>query len=155
MLYGCRKSLTDMRQLCRMPVVTFNRCHISRGGSEYEMNKCVWTVLRHLCVCCNYQVSEVHPRIGHKGPEGEWRYSSLLSLTFVLDGGGWSVPLPGCSALGKRLGYPFYGRLGKPQGQSGWMRKISLPPGLNPWTVQPVASRCTDYTIWPSAVISL
>jgi hypothetical protein len=42
--------------------------------------------------------------------------------------------------------YPLY-RLGGPQGQSGRMRKISpLPPGFDPWTVQPVAS---PYTYWP------
>ena len=31
---------------------------------------------------------KVHPRIDHAGPEGEWRYSSYLSLTF---GGRWEV----------------------------------------------------------------
>jgi hypothetical protein len=30
-----------------------------------------------------------------------------------------------------------------PQGRYGPVRKISLPPGFNPWTVQPVASRYT------------
>jgi len=30
----------------------------------------------------------VHPRTGHDGPEGEQRYSSTLSLTSALDGGG-------------------------------------------------------------------
>jgi len=29
---------------------------------------------------------KVGPRTGHKGPEGEWRYSSTLSLTPQLDG---------------------------------------------------------------------
>ena len=57
--------------------------------------------------------------------------------------------------LGKRLSYPFYRRLGGLQGQSGWMTKISLPPGLNPWTIQPVASCYTDYTIWACPVISV
>jgi hypothetical protein len=33
---------------------------------------------------------EVHPRTGHKGPEGEQRYSFALSLNLVL-GGGWVV----------------------------------------------------------------
>jgi hypothetical protein len=27
------------------------------------------------------------PRTGHEGPEGEWRYSSTLSLTSALGGG--------------------------------------------------------------------
>jgi hypothetical protein len=29
-----------------------------------------------------------HPITGHKGPEGEYRYSSTLSLTLTLDGVG-------------------------------------------------------------------
>jgi hypothetical protein len=38
---------------------------------------------------------KVHPRTGHEGSEGEYRYSSTLSLTSTLDGGGWSTPRPG------------------------------------------------------------
>ena len=34
-----------------------------------------------------------------------------------------------------------------PQGRSGRLRKISPPPGLDPRTVQPVASRYTDNAI--------
>ena len=37
--------------------------------------------------------------------------------------------------------YPLYRRLGGPQGRSGRVRKISLPPGFDPRTVQLVASR--------------
>jgi hypothetical protein len=33
----------------------------------------------------------VHPRKGHEGPEGEWRYNPTLSLTLVLDKGGRSM----------------------------------------------------------------
>jgi hypothetical protein len=36
----------------------------------------------------------VHHRTGHKGPEGEQRYTSTLSLTLALDGCGWSIPRP-------------------------------------------------------------
>jgi hypothetical protein len=43
--------------------------------------------------------------------------------------------------------YPLYRRLGEPQGRSGRLRKISSPPGFDPRTVQPVASRYTDYDI--------
>jgi len=32
----------------------------------------------------------------------------------------------------KRPRYPFYMRLGGPQGQSGWVWKILHPPGFNP-----------------------
>jgi hypothetical protein len=43
--------------------------------------------------------------------------------------------------------YPLYKRLGGPQGRSGRLRKISPPPGFDPRTVQPVASRYTDWAI--------
>jgi hypothetical protein len=40
---------------------------------------------------------KVHPRTGHEGPEGEYMYSSTLSLT----SGGWSTPRPGRFIPGK------------------------------------------------------
>jgi hypothetical protein len=43
--------------------------------------------------------------------------------------------------------YPLYRRLGWPQSWFGWVRKIYPPPGFDPRTVQPVASRYTDYAI--------
>jgi hypothetical protein len=43
--------------------------------------------------------------------------------------------------------YPSYGRLGWPQGWSGWVQKISLPLGFDPQTIQPVASRYTDWAV--------
>jgi hypothetical protein len=43
----------------------------------------------------------VHPRTVHEGPEGEQRYSSILSITSALDGGGWSTPHPGRYTPGK------------------------------------------------------
>ena len=43
--------------------------------------------------------------------------------------------------------YPLYRRMGGPQGRSGRVRKISPPPGFDPRTVQPVASRYTDWAI--------
>jgi len=46
--------------------------------------------------------------------------------------------------------YPLYRRLGKTQGRSGEMRKISPPPGLDPRAVQPVASQYTDYASLPT-----
>ena len=41
----------------------------------------------------------------------------------------------------ERTGYPLCRRLGGPQGRCKRVRKISLPPGFEPQTVQPVASR--------------
>jgi hypothetical protein len=52
--------------------------------------------------------------------------------------------------------YPLYRRLGGPQGRSGQVQKISPPPGLDPLTVQPVASRYTDCaraTYKPSVIV--
>ena len=43
--------------------------------------------------------------------------------------------------------YPLYRRLGGPQGRSGRVRKISLPLGFDPRTVQPVVSRYADWAI--------
>ena len=43
--------------------------------------------------------------------------------------------------------YPLCRKLGGPQSLSGRVRKISLPPGFDPRTVQPVASRDTDWAI--------
>ena len=43
--------------------------------------------------------------------------------------------------------YPLYRRLGGPQGRSGRVRKSSPPPGFDPRTVQPIASRYTDCAI--------
>jgi hypothetical protein len=48
---------------------------------------------------------------------------------------------------GKKTQYPLYRRLGGPQGRSGRVRKISSPSGFDPWTLQPVVSRYTDYAI--------
>jgi hypothetical protein len=66
-------------------------------------------------------------------------YSFTFTLTSALDGGRWSRP--GRFTSGKD---PVPIVLGGPQGRSGRMRKISLPPGFDPLTVQPVASRYTD-----------
>ena len=71
-------------------------------------------------------------------------YSSTLSLTLALDGGGWLTPYPGHFTPGKETRYPLYRRLGGPHGRSGRVGKISPPPGFDPRTVHPVGSRCTD-----------
>ena len=43
--------------------------------------------------------------------------------------------------------YSLYGRPDGPQGRYGHVRKTSAPPGFDPRTVQPVASRYTDCAI--------
>jgi hypothetical protein len=43
-----------------------------------------------------------------------------------------------------KIQYLLYRRLDRPQGQSGWVRKILAPLGFDPRTVQPVTSCYTD-----------
>jgi hypothetical protein len=52
---------------------------------------------------------------------------------------GGQLHAPGRFTPGKEIRYPFYRRLGGPQGRSGRLLKISLPPGFDPRTVQPIA----------------
>ena len=68
---------------------------------------------------------KVHPRTDHKGPEGEFRYRSTLSLTSALDGGECSTPRPGRLTHGKGSRYQLSRRLRGPQGRYGRVRKIS------------------------------
>jgi hypothetical protein len=78
--------------------------------------------------------------------EGNYKYSSTLSLTSALDGVGGQHHTPTALPLG-RTRYPLYRRLGGPQSRCGQVRKISPSPGFDPRTVQPVASRYTDCAI--------
>ena len=67
-------------------------------------------------------------------------YSSTLSLTSVLGGGGWSKPSPGrfthCTGEG----------VGPRPGLDG-CEKFCPPPGFDPRTVQSVVSQYADYDI--------
>jgi len=52
-------------------------------------------------------------------------------MTAALEGGEWSAARPGRTApQGKKI-YPFYRRLGGPQGQSGWAENL-VPLGFHP-----------------------
>jgi len=75
----------------------------------------------------------VHPITGHESPEGA--------------GWGWVNATPRPFYPGKETRYPLYRRLGGPQDRSGQVRKISPPPALLQLTIQPEASRSTDYAI--------
>jgi len=83
----------------------------------------------------------------HKGNRG-------IALLFpdhgTRRGWGGSASRPGRSLPPGMTRYPLYRRLGGPQGRSGQVRKISLPPGFDPRTVQSVASRYTDYATRPT-----
>jgi hypothetical protein len=62
--------------------------------------------------------------------------------------------VPAALPPGKETRYPLYRRLGRPQGRSGRVRKISPLPGFDTRTVQPVASRYTDCAI-PADLLTL
>ena len=84
----------------------------------------------------NYTVKvKFYPKTCHEGPEGEYGYSSTLSLTSALHGGGWSRPRPSRFTPGDSL-YPLYRRLGGSQGLCGRERKILALSGFNPRTVR-------------------
>jgi hypothetical protein len=61
---------------------------------------------------------------------------------------GWvENPPPNRFDPGKEKRYPLYRKLGGPQGRCRQVQKISPLVGLDPRTVQPVASRYTDWAI--------
>jgi hypothetical protein len=62
---------------------------------------------------------------------------------------GWvNNATPGSFTAGKETRYPFYRKLGGPQGRSRQVRKVSPPPGFNPRTVQPIRSRNPMYNVY-------
>ena len=73
-------------------------------------------------------------------------------MTKALEEGEGSASRPGRSLPPGKTRYPLYRRLGGAQGRSGQVRKISPPPGFDPRTVQPVASRYTDWANRPTNV---
>ena len=64
-------------------------------------------------------------------------------MTAALERGAWSAARPGRILPPAKTRYPFYRRLGGPQGRSGRAENLA-PPGFDPRTVQPVVSRYTN-----------
>jgi hypothetical protein len=87
-----------------------------------------------------------HSRRGHKNSEGRKRQSSTLSLTLALDGVGGQCHTLAVLPHGMTQ-QPSYRKLDGPQGLSGQVQKILPPLGLDPQTVQPIASHYTNYAI--------
>jgi hypothetical protein len=105
----------------------------------------MWQFVHHLqSFLRKAKYSKFHPRTSHEVPEGEYRYSSTLSLTSALDGTGWSTPHSGHFTPRKETWYLLYGRLGGPQGQSGRVGNISPKSKFDQRTFQIVASRYND-----------
>ena len=64
--------------------------------------------------------------------------------------GEWSAARP-CRTLPRgKTRYPFYRRLGGPQGRSGRVENL-VPTGIRSRTVQPVVSRYTDWATRPTS----
>jgi len=59
-------------------------------------------------------------------------------MTAALEGGEWSAARPGRTLLPGKTRYPFYRRLGGPQGRSGRAENL-VPTGIRSRTVQSVA----------------
>ena len=88
-------------------------------------------------------------RTVHRGSRG----IALPLLDHGLKGGEGSASRPARFLPPVKTRYPLYRRLGGSQGRSGQVRKISHPLGFDPRTVQPVASRYTDWATRPTSVL--
>ena len=75
-------------------------------------------------------------------------YSSILSLTSVLDGVGCQCHASADLPPGKTQ-YPMYRRLARSQDRFGPVRKISPAPRFDPQTVEPVATELPRRTVFP------
>ena len=106
-------------------------------------------------VCVGKVKGKVLPRTGSECPEGEYIYSSTLSLTSALVGDGWLKTHPDRFTPGKEAQYPLCRQLGGPQVRSGWVCKISPSRGFDPRAVQPAPSLYTDCFLWSRALVSM
>ena len=78
-------------------------------------------------------------------------------MTAALEGGEWSKARPGRTLSPGKTRYPFYRRLGGPQGRSRRAGNL-VPTGIQSRTVQPVVSHYTNLAsrpTFPLAVPSL
>ena len=75
-------------------------------------------------------------------------------MTAALDAGEWSAARPGRTLPPGKTQYPFYWRLGGPQGRSGRAENL-VPTGIRSRTVQPVVSRYTDWATGPTLLYDL
>jgi len=70
-------------------------------------------------------------------------------MTAALEEGEWSAARPSRTLPPGKTRYPFYRRLGGPQGRSGRAENL-VPTGIRSRTVQPVVSRYTDWATGPT-----
>ena len=75
-------------------------------------------------------------------------------MTVALEGGEWWAACPGRTLPAGKTRYPFYRRLGEPQGWSGRVENL-VPTGIRSRTVQPVVSCYTDWATQPKKTYSV
>ena len=73
-------------------------------------------------------------------------------MNAALEGGEWSAARPGRTLPPEKTRYPFYKRLGGPQGRSGRAENL-VPTRIRSRTVQPVVSRYTDWATRPTQCV--
>jgi len=73
-------------------------------------------------------------------------------MSAALEGGEGSAARPGRTLPPGKTRYPFYRRLGGPQGRSGRAENL-VPTGIRSRIVQPVVSRYTDWATRPTLSI--
>ena len=126
--------------------IAHNTCHA--WFVYYHRNPVI--ILKYKVKCTRIQVLRLCTgRTAHMGSRG-------VALPFHDLGtrrGEVSESLPGHSLPPGKTRYPLYRRLGGPQGRSEQLRKISPSPVFDPQTVQPVASRYTEYATRPTLIV--
>jgi len=74
---------------------------------------------------------------------------TLLFMTAALGGSEWPAARPDRTLPPGKTWYPFYRRLGGPQGQSGQVEN-RVPTGIQSQTFQPIVSRYTNWATQPT-----
>ena len=72
-------------------------------------------------------------------------------MTAALEVGEWSAARRGHTLPPGKTRYPFYRRLGGPQGRSGQVENL-VPAGIRSQTVQPIVIRYNDWATQPTGV---
>jgi hypothetical protein len=92
---------------------------------------------------------KIRPKTGHEYSEGEWIYSSTLSLTSALDGVGWSKPHLGLFTPGKE---PV--RIVQ---EAGWVSRPDRKgaESLLPTMIRPLDSRSRSESLYRLSYIGL
>jgi len=73
-------------------------------------------------------------------------------MTAALEGGEWSAARPGRTLPSGKTRYPFYRRLGGPQGRPGRVENL-VPTEIRSRTIQTVVSRYIDWATRPTLIL--